>query len=86
MTLLPCPECGVPAEVPDRISLPSTDGPIDHLAMSCVAGHHFNLASDRLPSQSQQELAQIGHCSRERAKMPAVAARHSPEFRDRDTR
>ena len=86
LTILPCPECGVPAEVTDRFSLPSTDGPIDHLAMSCAVGHHVNLASGRLPVQSQQELARAGHCSREHAKMPAVASRHSPEFRERDTR
>jgi len=30
LILIPCPECGVPAEVTDRFSLTGTDGPVEH--------------------------------------------------------
>jgi len=57
LTVISCPECGVPAEVTERFSLPSTDGPVDHAALSCAAGHHFRMATDRLPAQAREQLA-----------------------------
>jgi hypothetical protein len=39
--LMPCPECGLPAEVIDRVTLPSTDGPIEHVKTRCVTGEWF---------------------------------------------
>jgi hypothetical protein len=57
LTVISCPDCGVPAEVTERFSLPSTDGPVRHLALSCAAGHHFRMAVDRLPAQAQEQLA-----------------------------
>jgi hypothetical protein len=57
LTVIPCPHCGVPAEVTERFSLPSTDGPVGHVALSCAAGHHFRMAVDRLPAPAQQQLA-----------------------------
>lgn len=56
LTLISCPECDVPAEVTDRFTLPSTDGPVDHVALRCAAGHHFRMASDLLPADSQEQL------------------------------
>jgi hypothetical protein len=50
-TFISCPGCGVPAEIAERFSLPSTEGPVDHVAVDCVAGHHFRMAADRLPAQ-----------------------------------
>jgi len=44
-----CPGCGTPAEITGRFVLPSTDGPIAHVAVSCVRGHHYRLAADALP-------------------------------------
>jgi hypothetical protein len=46
-----CPEegCGVPAEVVDRRVLESTDGPIEHICVKCVAGHRFFLPVEMLP-------------------------------------
>ena len=41
-----CPECELPAEVVDRFSLPSTDGPIAHVKIGCLAGHVFTPAAD----------------------------------------
>ena len=57
LTVIPCPDCGVPAEVTERFSLPSTDGPVRHVALSCAAGHHFRMAVDRLPALAQEQLA-----------------------------
>jgi hypothetical protein len=56
LTLISCPECDVPAEVTDRFALASTDGPVDHVALRCAAGHHFRMPADRLPAKSQQQL------------------------------
>jgi hypothetical protein len=36
-----CPECDLPAEVIDRFSLYSTDGPIDHVKIACPRRHVF---------------------------------------------
>ncbi|MEO7754777.1 MAG: hypothetical protein ABIS35_15340 [Terracoccus sp.] len=36
-----CPECGRPAEVTDRHVLESTDGPVEHATVVCVARHRF---------------------------------------------
>lgn len=56
-TVIACPDCSVPAEVTERFSLQSTDGPVDHIALSCVAGHHFRMAVDALSAQGQEQLA-----------------------------
>jgi len=36
-----CPQCGTPAEVTDRFVLESTDGPIEHVRVQCLARHWF---------------------------------------------
>ncbi len=56
LTLIACPQCALPAEITDRFSLPSTDGPVDHVAMNCVDGHHFAMAVDRLPADAGRQL------------------------------
>lgn len=38
-----CPACAEIAEISDRFVLPSTDGPIEHVRMSCVRQHYFML-------------------------------------------
>lgn len=43
-----CPQCDLPAEVIDRFSLPSTDGPIAHVKTACLAGHVFTPPVDRV--------------------------------------
>ncbi len=65
LTVISCPECGVPAEITDRFSLPSTDGPVAHVATSCAAGHHFRMPTDWLPG-------------RPRASVPATTRATSP--------
>jgi hypothetical protein len=39
--LTDCPECGLPAEVIERMTLQSTDGPIEHVKTRCVTGRWF---------------------------------------------
>jgi hypothetical protein len=56
LSLAPCPECGLAAEISDRFSLPSTEGPVDHVVLNCVAGHYFRMASDRLPVGGHEQL------------------------------
>jgi hypothetical protein len=41
-----CPQCELPAEVIDRFSLSSTDGPIAHVKIACLAGHVFTPPAD----------------------------------------
>jgi hypothetical protein len=57
LTVISCPDCEVPAEVTERFSLPSTDGPVRHIALTCAAGHHFRMPVDRLTAQAQEQLA-----------------------------
>ncbi len=49
LTLTSCPECHAPAEITDRFTLASTDGPVAHVAVSCLAGHHYRMPADKLP-------------------------------------
>ncbi len=56
LTVISCPECEAPAEVTDRFSLASTDGPVDCVALSCMAGHHFRMPSELLSADSQEQL------------------------------
>jgi len=51
---IPCPQCELPAEITDQFSLPSTDGPVDHAALSCIDGHHFRMALDRLSADAPE--------------------------------
>src|SRR5213595_878987 len=52
-----CPDCGVPAEITERFSLPSTHGPVDHIVLRCAGGHHFRMPTDMLPAAQQERLA-----------------------------
>jgi hypothetical protein len=57
MMFLDCPayldgggahRCGLPAEVEDRATMRSTDGPVEILKIRCPAGHWFNGPLDAL--------------------------------------
>ena len=50
LELTGCPECGRPAEITDRFALSSTDGPVEHVAVLCTAGHRFRMPAAGLPS------------------------------------
>lgn len=56
LTVISCPDCGLPAEVTDRFSLGSTSGPVDHVALCCVAGHLFRMPVDLLTPEEQEQL------------------------------
>jgi hypothetical protein len=74
LTLIPCPDCGVPAEITERFSLPSTHGPVDHIALHCAARHHFRMPADMLPPHSHPHLADRAEC---RLRPTGTRARHS---------
>jgi hypothetical protein len=50
LQLTVCPEqtCQLPAEITDRFVLPSTEGPIEHVMLHCVARHIYTLPVARL--------------------------------------
>jgi hypothetical protein len=41
LELTHCPDCGLPAEVVDRATLPGTDGPLEHVKTRCITGHWY---------------------------------------------
>ena len=41
LELTHCPDCGLPAEVIGRSTMPSTDGPIEHVKTRCITGHWY---------------------------------------------
>jgi len=43
MDITTCPDCGAPADIVDRHVLESTDGPVEHARVRCVARHVFFL-------------------------------------------
>jgi hypothetical protein len=47
-SVIACPECGLPAEITERFSLSSTDGPVEHVALACVDGHCFRMEAERV--------------------------------------
>jgi hypothetical protein len=48
MSAMTCPGCGAAAEITERFTLASTDGPVAHVALSCAGGHHYRMAADKL--------------------------------------
>ena len=49
LDLVVCPDCAAPAEVVDRLTLRSTDGPVEHVKVACLARHWFLLPAASLP-------------------------------------
>jgi hypothetical protein len=78
LTVISCPDCSVPAEITERFSLPSTDGPVDHIALRCAAGHHFRMAVDRLPAPAQEQLAAQEARSKARTVQLCIRCRENP--------
>jgi hypothetical protein len=60
----------MPAEVTDLFSLYSTEGPADHVALACIAGHYFRMALDRLPADAQLQLRDASACPALSRSMP----------------
>ncbi len=65
LQLATCPEptCGAPAEVTDRFTLQSTDGPIEHAKTYCARRHIFMLPSNRV-NDSAEPLRTEGYLRR----------------------
>jgi hypothetical protein len=42
----PQPDCGAPAEIVDRWTWTSTNGPVEHVKTWCASGHWFTPALD----------------------------------------
>ncbi len=57
MELTRCPECGLLAEVVGRDAWPSTDGPVEHVHVRCVARHRFLLPVAMLAAHVPPEPA-----------------------------
>ena len=57
MDLTTCPECGNLAEITARHVLESTDGPIEHAKVICVAHHWFVLPVASLATVEHQSGA-----------------------------
>jgi hypothetical protein len=83
MMFLDCPaymdrygtaRCGLPAEVEDRYTARSSDGPLESVKIRCPRGHWFNgpLDSLILTSPARQRSSQSA---------PAVPARRYPPMR-----
>lgn len=45
-----CPQCGAVAEVTERAVLESTEGPVEHARVVCLARHWFLLPTASLTS------------------------------------
>ena len=80
-----CPECGLAAEIVRRAVLESTDGPIEHSAVRCVAAHQFLLSTASLASppghpEHRPVARSAARSSRRRGHQPARGAtdRHNP--------
>jgi hypothetical protein len=50
------PKFHAPAEVTDCFCLASTDGPVEHVAVSCIASHHFRMPAEMLPVALDEPL------------------------------
>ncbi len=51
-----CPACGLPAEVEWRAVMESTDGPVEHAKIRCVARHWFLLPLATLQASRQHDV------------------------------
>jgi hypothetical protein len=74
MTLLDCPaylshdgrtRCALPAQITNRYTLPSTDGPVECATIRCPSRHWFNGSLDSLvlpdPSSGRQHQSDQAH-------------------------
>jgi hypothetical protein len=65
LQIVTCPKCLAPAEITDRFVLESTDGPVEHITVSCVQRHRFTLPTGHLASAPRStepgRLAPVSH-------------------------
>jgi hypothetical protein len=43
-----CPSCPRPAEIIDRFTFASTDGPVEHVKVRCPGGHWYTVPASRV--------------------------------------
>jgi hypothetical protein len=57
--VIPCPDpaCLAPAEILDRWTWPSTDGPVEHVRTRCRRGHVFTPMVETLQPQAGERVA-----------------------------
>jgi hypothetical protein len=46
--IVSCPTCAAPAEIEERGALVGTDGPVQHVKVTCVRRHWFLMPRDML--------------------------------------
>jgi hypothetical protein len=83
MMFLDCPayldrdgalRCGLPAEVTDRVTMRSTDGPVEILKISCPAGHWFNGPLESLTRHAAPPAASEPDAAKTASQVAAVTA------------
>ena len=52
-----CPECGLPAEIVDRVVVASTAGPVELVRTMCVRRHWFMMSRDFMKSDGRPASA-----------------------------
>jgi len=58
--LVRCPTCDLPAIAEYGFHLPSTDGPIEHLRISCIGRHGYLLLADQVSHLSLCDDLEMG--------------------------
>jgi hypothetical protein len=64
-----CPQCAQPAEIIDRFTLGSTDGPLEHVKLKCSSGKHWYT-----PLAEDVELMQVAPSAEQVRARPARRA------------
>ena len=73
MSTTSCPGCGAPAEITERFTLASSDGPVAHVAVCCTGGHHYRMAAARPPTDDARPAAD--RAARRRVSWCAIVIR-----------
>jgi hypothetical protein len=63
-----CPQCARPAKIIDRFTLGGTDGPLEHVKLSCSGDHWFT------PLAEDVEAMQVAHSAEQLEAWPARSA------------
>lgn len=64
-----CPQCAQPAKIIDRFTLGSTDGPLEHVKLSCSSGRHWYT-----PLAEDVEIMEVAPSAEQTAAWPAHRA------------
>jgi hypothetical protein len=64
-----CPQCAQPAQIIDRFTLGSSDGPLEHVKLSCPSGRHWFT-----PLAEDVEIMQVAPSAEQMEAWPARRA------------